>query len=76
MRGGDYTRFLGEDTMTINLFGVSDALDAEDKKAARVKKALQWKLRELGRKGEAIEGANNALESSAPEEAPKSSNQT
>lgn len=60
--------------MTINLFNVQDALDAEDKKAARIKKALQWKLRELGRKEEAIEGANNALESNAPEEAPKSSN--
>lgn len=62
--------------MTINLFGVSDALDAEEKKAARIKRALKWKLRELGRKEEAQKGANNALESSVPEEAPKSSNQT
>lgn len=62
--------------MTINLSGVQNALSAEEEKAARIKNALSWKLRGLGRRDEAIDGANNALESSLPEGAQKSTGQS
>lgn len=60
--------------MTINLFGVQDALKAEDKDYQRLKKSRERALKRWGTAEEAIEGANNALESGSPEEAQKSNN--
>lgn len=59
--------------MTINLFGVKDALSAEDKERIKLKKARERALKRWGTKGEVVEGANGALEESSPETAPKSS---
>lgn len=62
--------------MTINLFGVKDALDEEGKQVKRIQKALEWKLREWGQGEEAAKQATEALESPEPREAQKSSSQT
>ena len=60
--------------MTLNLFGVKDALAAEDKERFRLKKARERALKRWGKKEEAIEGANGALAETQPKEAQKSSN--
>jgi hypothetical protein len=54
--------------MTISTFGVDSALEEEKKKAERVKRALQWKLREWSQPGAAIEASNSTLESLEPQE--------
>lgn len=58
--------------MTLNLFGVRDALAAEDKERFRLKKARERALRRRGKKSEVVEGANDALAEAQPETAPKS----
>ena len=58
--------------MTLNLFGVKDALTAEDKERIKLKQARERALKRWGTKEEAIEGANGALAETQPEEAPKS----
>lgn len=60
--------------MTVNLFDIQDALDAEDKEYLELKKVRERALRRWGTEQEVIEGANNALESHLPQEAQKSSN--
>lgn len=62
--------------MTIDLFGVGDALDAEDKEYQELKRARAKALAKWGKKSEVIEGANNAQESHSPQEAQKSNSQT
>lgn len=60
--------------MTINLFDVQDALDAEDKDYIRLKQVRERALRQWGKEADVVEGANNALESGSQPEAQKSSN--
>lgn len=60
--------------MTINLFDIQDALDAEDKEYQKLKKIRERALKRWGTEQEVIEGANNALESGSLPEAQKSSN--
>lgn len=60
-------------TMTINLFGVRDALDAEDEKYHKLKKVRERTLKRWGKPEDVVEGANNVQESSLPEEAPTQS---
>lgn len=62
--------------MTINLFGVGDALNAEDQEYQKLKRARAKALARWGKKADVVEGANNALESHLPPEAQKSNNQT
>lgn len=59
--------------MTIDLFGIQDALDAEKKEYQRLKKIRQRILRRWGTEEEVVEGASNALVSHSPQEAQKSS---
>uniref|UniRef100_A0A6H1ZWE1 Uncharacterized protein n=1 Tax=viral metagenome TaxID=1070528 RepID=A0A6H1ZWE1_9ZZZZ len=59
--------------MTINLWGIKDALSAEDKEYLELKKKREKVLKRWGTVEEVIKGANSALQSSSPEEAPKSS---
>lgn len=55
--------------MTINLYDISEAISEEDRRQARLEKALEWILRkwERGRKGE--EEQATAEEQSEPQEA-------
>lgn len=62
--------------MTINLFGVSDALDEERKKTERINRTLQWKLRDREAQDKVLEGANTPPESVEPQEAQKSTSET
>lgn len=69
---GGYRR--GGITMTIDLFGVQDALDGEREERHKLKKIRARMLKRWGTEQEVIEGANNAQESHLPPEARKSSN--
>lgn len=60
--------------MTIDLFGVGDALSAEDKEYQKLKRARAKALARWGKPEDVIEGANNALGSHLQPEAQKSSN--
>ena len=62
--------------MTIDLFGVKDALDAEDQEYKKLKKKRARALRRWGKEEEAVKGANGALRDHLQGEAQKSSNQT
>ena len=59
--------------MTINLFGVRNALTAEDAEYQELKRKREKALKRWRTEKEVIEGANNAHESSLPQEAQKSS---
>lgn len=59
--------------MTIDLFTIQDALDAEAKEYQELKKTRERVLKRWGTEQEVIEGANNAQESSVPPEAQRSS---
>jgi hypothetical protein len=54
--------------MTVNLFGVEDALDAEDKKYIKSKQTRERTLRRWGKAEDVLEGANSDQESGSPEE--------
>lgn len=54
--------------MTINVFGVTDALDAEDAKYVKSKQKREKVLRRWGTPEDVIEGANNVPEEGLPEE--------
>lgn len=54
--------------MTINLFGVTDALDAEDKKYVKSKQTRERTLKRWGKPEDVLEGANNDHESGLPQE--------
>ncbi len=58
--------------MTLNLFGVKDALTAEDKERIKLKKAREQALKLWGKRGEVVEGANGALGGDSPQTASKS----
>jgi hypothetical protein len=58
--------------MTIDLYGVGDALEGEEKLVERLQRALDWKLRAKAKGKQEIEEASNDLEEGLPEEAPKS----
>jgi hypothetical protein len=49
--------------MTVNLFGVKDALDAEDKKYIKSKQKRERVLRRWGKTEDVLEGANSDHES-------------
>ena len=55
--------------MTVDLFDVDDALEAEDKKLGRIRNALRWKLRAKERGEEELREATEASEESVPPEA-------
>lgn len=59
--------------MTVNLFNIQDALDAEARERHRLKKIRARILKRWGTEQEVVEGANNAQESHSPPEAQKSS---
>lgn len=55
--------------MTINLFGVNDALEAEGKKTERINRTLKWKLRDREAGDKVLEAANKLQESVEQSEA-------
>ena len=55
--------------MTVELFDVDRALEAEDTKLERIRRALNWKLRAKERGEEELEAAIEASEESVPPEA-------
>lgn len=59
--------------MTVNLFDMQDALDAESKEYQKLKKIRRRVLRKWGTAQDVIEGATNALESHSQLEAQRSS---
>lgn len=54
--------------MTINLFGVTDALDAEDKKYIKSKQRREKTLKRWGKPEDVLEGANSDHEEGSPQE--------
>ena len=55
--------------MTINLFDVDKALNAEDEKLERIRRALDWKFRDAERAKEELEKPIEIPEAGEPPEA-------